>query len=310
MRHDIEQGGPADASSAAVTGAAAGARGRLSWRGLARLAALADLLVLAVVGIGRSDLEAVAIAVLLLVAAALAGWRRGLVGLVLLGLLFVDVAAFMLPAAVSNAGAGEALGGVALPAVLAATSLTGLAAAVAAVVALAHRGRTAGRTAGPRGQAAPGPGPGAEPAVGPGPGPGAERAVGPGPGAAVGPGRGPAVLAAGAAAVLLVALGAVAVAGPTRERAAQGSQRLALQAAGTKFSTTALRARPGQVTVSLANHDLFWHTFTIERLGANVDVPVGGTRSVTFTAAPGTYTFVCTIPGHASAGMRGTLVVD
>jgi plastocyanin len=285
MRHDIEQGGPADASSAAVTGAAAGARGRLSWRGLARLAALADLLVLAVVGIGRSDLEAVAIAVLLLVAAALAGWRRGLVGLVLLGLLFVDVTAFMLPAAVSNAGAGEALGGVALPAVLAATSLTGLAAAVAAVVALARRGRTAGRTAGPRGQA------------------------GPGPGAAVGPGRGPAGLAAGAAAVLLVALGAVAVAGPTRERAAQGSQRLALQAAGTKFSTTALRARPGQVTVSLANHDLFWHTFTIERLGANVDVPVGGTRSVTFTAAPGTYTFVCTIPGHASAGMRGTLVV-
>lgn len=277
MRHDIEQGGPADASSAAVTGAAAGARGRLSWRGLARLAALADLLVLAVVGIGRSDLEAVAIAVLLLVAAALAGWRRGLAGLVLLGLLFVDVAAFMLPAAVSNAGVGEALGGVALPAVLAATSLTGLAAAVAAVVALARHSRAAGRTAGPRAQAA--------------------------------PGRGPAVLAAGAAAVLLVALGAVAVAGPTRERAAQGSQRLALQAAGTKFSTTALRARPGQVTVSLANHDLFWHTFTIERLGANVDVPVGGTRSVTFTAAPGTYTFVCTIPGHASAGMRGTLVV-
>jgi plastocyanin len=270
MRHDIEQGGPADASSAVVTGAAAGARGRLSWRGLARLAALADLLVLAVVGIGRSDLEAVAIAVLLLVAAALAGWRRGLVGLVLLGLLFVDVAAFMLPAAVSNAGAGEALGGVALPAVLAATSLTGLAAAVAAVVALARRGRAAERTS---------------------------------------PGRGPAVLAAGAAAALLVALGAVAVAGPTRDRAAQGSQRLALQAAGTKFSTTALRAQPGQVTVSLANHDLFWHTFTIERLGANVDVPVGGTRSVTFTAAPGAYTFVCTIPGHASAGMRGTLVV-
>src|SRR6266536_2724584 len=154
MRHDIEQGGPADVSSAAVTGAAAGARGRLSWRGLARLAALADLLVLAVVGIGRSDLEAVAIAVLLLVAAALAGWRRGLVGLVLLGLLFVDVAAFMLPAAVSNAGAGEALGGVALPAVLAATSLTGLAAAAAAVVALARRGRSGGgaaRGAGGRG---------------------------------------------------------------------------------------------------------------------------------------------------------------
>ena len=63
------------------------------------------------------------------------------------------------------------------------------------------------------------------------------------------------------------------------------------------------------MTVSLANHDLFWHTFTIERLGVNLDVPVGGSRSVTFTAALGTYTFICRIPGHAAAGMRGTLTV-
>src|SRR6266508_4461445 len=203
-------------------------------------------------------------------AAALAGWRRGLVGLVALSLLFIDVTAFMLPAAVSNAGAGETLGGVALPASLAALSLTCLTAAVAAV-ALGVRRRRA--TAG------------------------------------AGAGRGPAVLAAGAAAALAIALGAVAVAGPSRASAANGSQRLALQAASTKFSTTLLEAHPGRVTVSLANRDLFWHTFTIERLGANVDVPVGGTRSVTFTVAPGTYTFTCTVPGHASAGMRGTLAV-
>jgi plastocyanin len=109
--------------------------------------------------------------------------------------------------------------------------------------------------------------------------------------------------------VLAIALGVVAVAGPSRASAAKGSQRLALQAASTKFSTTLLEAHPGRVTVSLANRDLFWHSFTMERLGANVDVPVGGTRSVTFTVAPGTYIFICTIPGHASAGMRGTLVV-
>src|SRR6266536_2685101 len=166
--------------------------------------------------------------------------------------------------------AGGTLGGVALPASLAALSLTCLTAAVAAV-ALGVRRRRA--TAG------------------------------------AGAGRGPAVLAAGAAAALAIALGAVAVAGPSRASAANGSQRLALQAASTKFSTTLLEAHPGRVTVSLANRDLFWHTFTIERLGANVDVPVGGTRSVTFTVAPGTYTFTCTVPGHASAGMRGTLAV-
>src|SRR6266545_4132259 len=125
MRQDMRTGDPADASGGALAGAAAGARARLSWRGLARLGALGDLLVLAVVGIGRGDMEAVAIAVLLLVAAALAGWRRGLVGLVALSLLFIDVTAFMLPAAVSNAGAGETLGGVALPASLPARAPAG-----------------------------------------------------------------------------------------------------------------------------------------------------------------------------------------
>ena len=33
------------------------------------------------------------------------------------------------------------------------------------------------------------------------------------------------------------------------------------------------------------------------------------TGEVTFTAAPGTYTFYCAIPGHESIGMRGTLTV-
>jgi hypothetical protein len=150
MRQDMRKGDPADASGGALAGAAPSARAWLSWRGLARLGALGDLLVLAVVGIGRGDMEAVAIAVLLLVAAALAGWRRGLVGLVALSLLFIDVTAFMLPAAVSNAGAGETLGGVALPASLAAMSLTGLIAAVAAVALGVRRRRAAAGAGGGR----------------------------------------------------------------------------------------------------------------------------------------------------------------
>lgn len=38
----------------------------------------------------------------------------------------------------------------------------------------------------------------------------------------------------------------------------------------------------------------------------------GETVEVTFRApstAPGTYTFLCSFPGHFAAGMRGTLVV-
>jgi plastocyanin len=42
-----------------------------------------------------------------------------------------------------------------------------------------------------------------------------------------------------------------------------------------------------------------------------VDVrsPVGRLRAVTFEAKPGTYTYYCRIPGHATLGMRGTLRV-
>ncbi len=37
----------------------------------------------------------------------------------------------------------------------------------------------------------------------------------------------------------------------------------------------------------------------------------GGSAEVTFKApAPGTYTFLCTYPGHYAAGMKGTLTVE
>ena len=62
-----------------------------------------------------------------------------------------------------------------------------------------------------------------------------------------------------------------------------------------------------QVTVHLANRDLFWHSFTIDHPAVNVDVPVGGARQVTFTLPPGTYRFYCRVPGHRQAGMEGTL---
>jgi plastocyanin len=246
----------------------------LSWRRLAQAAAVGDLLVLAAIGIGRQEGEALMIAAVLLVAAAAAQFRRGVPGLMLLALGFTDVGVFMLPAAVSNAAAREALGAIALPASLAAMSLAGLIAAVAAVVtATAQRlGRPSSRNAGAK----------------------------------------VATVAAGAVAAVGLALVAVAVVtSPPRAAAAPGAeaQSLTIQAAKTAFSATTLQARPGRMTVSLANHDLFWHTFTIERLGVNLAVPVGGTRSVTITVAPGTYQFICAIPGHAEAGMRGTLVV-
>jgi len=70
-----------------------------------------------------------------------------------------------------------------------------------------------------------------------------------------------------------------------------------------------LQASSGQVTVAVRNRDLFWHTFTIDALGVDVRAPVGQLRSATFEARPGTYSFYCRIPGHATLGMRGTVTV-
>jgi plastocyanin len=75
------------------------------------------------------------------------------------------------------------------------------------------------------------------------------------------------------------------------------------------FDPDALRATGGEVTVAVRNRDLFWHTFTIDRLGVDLKAPVGGVRSATFEAQPGTYEFYCRIPGHAALGMRGTFTV-
>jgi plastocyanin len=87
------------------------------------------------------------------------------------------------------------------------------------------------------------------------------------------------------------------------------SRGLTLRAEGQKFSTTRLEATSGELTVTMSNGDLFWHTFTIDELGVNAFVPVGGARTISINAPPGTYHFYCAMPGHAALGMQGTLIV-
>lgn len=79
---------------------------------------------------------------------------------------------------------------------------------------------------------------------------------------------------------------------------------------GMKFTTTELRSGAGEVTVRLTNEDLWWHTFTIDELGVDLQVPMGAERTITFSAEPGTYRFYCAIPGHDAAGMHGTITMQ
>jgi plastocyanin len=110
-----------------------------SWPRLLRIAALLELVLLAVVGVALLDREAMAFA---LVVGLSSGWLlrrpRSRVAVVVRGLVFLDVEFFMLPATVSNLGNHEALGAVAAPLGLSAVSAVGL---VATVAFLATRGR-------------------------------------------------------------------------------------------------------------------------------------------------------------------------
>jgi plastocyanin len=79
------------------------------------------------------------------------------------------------------------------------------------------------------------------------------------------------------------------------------------------FSTTTLSAASSHVTIVFTNRSPLPHNFTIANakgkvLGATPTF-MGGTRTLTLTLAPGTYTYYCSVPGHELAGMKGTLTV-
>ncbi|HKP99062.1 MAG TPA: cupredoxin domain-containing protein [Actinomycetes bacterium] len=84
---------------------------------------------------------------------------------------------------------------------------------------------------------------------------------------------------------------------------------LEVETVNIAFVPDSLRASPGEVRVAVRNRDLFWHTFTIDALGVDVTAPVGRLGLATFQARPGTYSYYCRIPTHATLGMRGTITV-
>jgi plastocyanin len=107
---------------------------------------------------------------------------------------------------------------------------------------------------------------------------------------------------------VVVSLGLVwAMTDAAPEVAPEGA--LEVETVNIAFVPKTLEAPGGRVTVAVRNRDLFWHTFTIDRLGVDIRVPIGRLRSATFEARPGTYSYYCRLPTHASLGMRGTLTV-
>lgn len=69
-------------------------------------------------------------------------------------------------------------------------------------------------------------------------------------------------------------------------------------------------AADSDVEITLVNVGMVEHDWTIDELDVHIHVDVGETATTTVNAPAGTYEAICAIPGHAAAGMVGTLVVQ
>jgi plastocyanin len=79
-----------------------------------------------------------------------------------------------------------------------------------------------------------------------------------------------------------------------------------------KYIPIAAQAPAGKLLVKSLNKASIGHDIAIEGNGVNQGgqvVSSGGTSQVTVSLKPGTYQFLCTVPGHAAAGMKGVLTV-
>ena len=83
---------------------------------------------------------------------------------------------------------------------------------------------------------------------------------------------------------------------------------IALSARNVQFEPANLIADSDEIAVFVDNDDSFRHTFSIEALEVDLEVPGGKATRVKFIAEPGTYEFYCAVPGHED--MKGVLVVN
>ena len=90
-----------------------------------------------------------------------------------------------------------------------------------------------------------------------------------------------------------------------------GAEEVIVIATDFSFDPDELSIRAGQsVNLTLNNRGTLYHDLTIEGLGFVLTASGGERGSGSLTVPePGRYRFVCSVPGHAEAGMTGTLVV-
>lgn len=91
----------------------------------------------------------------------------------------------------------------------------------------------------------------------------------------------------------------------------KGAREIAIDASSFKFAPKSFDMAAGEsVTIVLTSSDID-HDVTVQTVGHVVHAKAGKTaRGGLEIRQPGTYKFWCSVPGHRSAGMTGTITVS
>lgn len=124
-------------------------------------------------------------------------------------------------------------------------------------------------------------------------------------------------LLAGAAVTAALVIGLIAIASAPRESAESSRRTVTVILEDVRFVPNRIDVKVGvPATLVLTNrgserHDLNFPSLHMPGLlGVEAILEPGESRSITLTFdEPGTHTFICTLPGHAAAGMTGAVFV-
>lgn len=91
------------------------------------------------------------------------------------------------------------------------------------------------------------------------------------------------------------------------------SQQITVEGTEFSFSPSTITVKKGQmVQVTFKNIGKYPHNFTLSDLNVKTKTIMPGQEdTITFTPTQtGSFTYICTVPGHADRGMKGTLIVQ